>query len=48
MLEPEDKGTMIFQNISNYWTVKHHVTYQENVSSQALMYNTTVRQEQSI
>jgi hypothetical protein len=26
--------------------VKHHLTYQKNVSSQALIYNTTTRQEQ--
>ena len=37
---------MIFQNISNYSTVQHHATYQKNDSSQALMYNTIVRQEQ--
>jgi hypothetical protein len=40
MLETENKGTTFFQNISNYWTVEHHITYQKNVSSQALMYNT--------
>jgi hypothetical protein len=46
MFEPEDKGTTIFQNVDNYRTFKHHVTYQKDVFSQALLYNTTVRQEQ--
>jgi hypothetical protein len=40
MLETEDKKTTFFQNISNYLTVEHHITYLKNVSTQALMYNT--------